>query len=258
MLSTQVANAFALAAHTYDGHADVQRLAAEKLAGFVEANTRDLIDGTILEIGCGTGLFSRRLVDLFLGRRFHLTDLSPEMLERCRIRLGIRDNVQYKVQDFSACPDEQSAYAMVAAAFSLQWVTDLQTCLENLTQQLVPGGKLFFSVPAAGSFAEWRSLCIRAGVPFSANSLPASSDFREFAERKQLRLSVYEETIRIGYPSFYAFLDNLKLLGANTSLRDQQLSVSELRRLIRVSESTHPQRFMNTYHVLFGSLTRAR
>ena len=38
----------------------------------------------VLELGCGTGLFSRHLVQLYPHGHFVLTDVAPAMIAECR------------------------------------------------------------------------------------------------------------------------------------------------------------------------------
>lgn len=259
MPDAKIVESFAKAATTYDTYADVQLLAAGRLAAYMEANTRDLVPGSILEVGCGTGLFSQKVIDLFANREFRITDLCPEMLDRCRSRLTNStprgNNVTFAVQDASAA-EYYGTHAMIVAAFALQWIEQLDSCLDSLVARLAEGGKLFFSVPAEGSFGEWKSVCKRAGVTYTGNPLPEPSALREFARSHGLRLSLYEESFRISHKSLHSFLQSLKSLGANTSTHAHQLSVTELRRLLHFAEQEHPHHFDVTYRVLFGHLSR--
>jgi malonyl-ACP O-methyltransferase BioC len=259
MSDAKIVEAFAKAATTYDNYADVQLLAASRLAAYLEANTRDLANGSILEVGCGTGLFSHRLIELFANRQFRITDLSPEMLDKCRARLSTisRGNeVTFAVQDAGSATQDFGTYAMIVAAFALQWVDQIEMCLAGLNEQLAENGKLFFSVPAEGSFAEWKATCKQAGVTFTGNPLPQPAMFRDFAKSNGLRLSLYEESFRISHKSLHSFLQSLKSLGANTATHSYHLSVSELRRLLIFAEKAHPHNFDVTYRVLFGHFSR--
>ena len=51
-ISQKIGRNFSKYAHTYDNHAQLQKLMAGKLASFLPNDTPD----QILEIGCGTGL----------------------------------------------------------------------------------------------------------------------------------------------------------------------------------------------------------
>jgi hypothetical protein len=145
---------------------------------------------------------------------------------------------------------------LIVAAFALQWIDRIEDCLKGLVDQLSEGGKLFFSLPAEGSFVEWKTTCQKAGVPYTGNPLPQPEAFRRFAKGNGLRLSLYEESFRVSHKSLHAFLQSLKSLGASTSTHSTHLSVTELRRLLSFAESAFPNNFDVTYRVVFGHFTR--
>src|SRR4029079_19075136 len=81
--SAAVAQSFGARAETYDEHADLQRGVAGRLARLLP----QLDAPRILELGCGTGLFSRHLLARYPDGRFLFTDLAPSMVEQCRTNL---------------------------------------------------------------------------------------------------------------------------------------------------------------------------
>jgi len=261
MSSVKIIDAFARAAVNYDNHADVQVVAASRLAAYMDANTRDLTDGTILEVGCGTGLFTRRLLDMFTGRTFSITDICPQMLDKCQARISetaSSNSVSFALRDAERPAEGDEQHALIVAAFALQWTENLRASLDALSNGLVKDGKLFFSLPASGSFPEWKSLCLRAGVAFTANDLPRIADLRNFAAERGYKLSLYEESIKVGHRSLHDFLQSLKSLGASTTFQSPTLSVPEMRRLLSYARTLHPDSFEVTYNVLFGNYTRLR
>jgi trans-aconitate methyltransferase len=178
-------------------------------------------------------------------------------LKRCEMRLGVGSDAErlslaaVDIESF----DGQQRNALVVAAFVLQWMRDLEAALQNCVAAVQPGGKMFFSVPTAGSFPEWRAVCKQAGVGYTGNQLPSAAEFRAFAERQGLRLSIYEETFPVHHQSLQQFLVSLKSLGAGTALGPARLTVSETKRLLTVARAMHPNSFTATYKVLFGHLT---
>lgn len=259
----EVVKGFARSADHYEHHAEVQLQSASRLAAYIEANTRDLIEGPLLEVGCGTGILSRKLIEIFPQRELELTDVCEEMVTQCRNRLqntptaaALNSHISLTTLDAHSIMEPEK-YACVAAAFALQWLQDLDVCLGNLTHSLkTGGGKLFFSVPALGSFPEWKATCRGAGVSFTANSLPETHTFRDFANKSGLRVGLYEETFKVRYRSLFHFLQSLKLLGAGTAINTNRLTITEMRRLLDFASTEHPESFPITYKIIFGHLTR--
>jgi malonyl-CoA O-methyltransferase len=253
----QIVKGFARAAGRYDAHAQVQYQCAGRLAAYIEANSRDLTPGAVLEVGCGTGIVSKRLPEIFAGRRLVISDVCPEMLNLCRQRLeqgrGVaRDELEFAVIDADHVATEKK-YAAAVAAFTLQWMQQLEHTLQQLTAALLPQGRLFFSVPTAGSFPEWKQVCRAAGVTCTVNDLPDARQFRSFAQTAGMRLSLYEENFPVHHPSFAEFLLSLKSIGAGTQTSHARLSVGEMRKLLAAAEG---KPFTATYKVLFGHVSQ--
>lgn len=257
MSLARIVESFARSAADYDAHAHVQLQCAERLAGYMQANSRHLIEGPLLEIGCGTGIFSRRLCDIFTDRQLILTDACAEMIAHCRARLAAVESgrLQFKRAAIGEiAPREQ--YALIVSAFVLQWLEDFEGGLSALTAALKPGGRLFFSLPETSSFAEWKAICRHAAVPYTGNPLPSCEAVRQFAAANQLHTSMCQETFTAHYRSFEEFLNNLKLVGASTTLCSQPLTISEMRRLLSTARRLYPNSFTATYRVLFGYLEK--
>jgi SAM-dependent methyltransferase len=113
-------------------------------------------DSTMLEIGCGVGRMTARLAEL--AGRVLATDVSPEMLARCRRTLGDRSNVEYLLLpgngELVGIPDRS-----VDAVFSyitLQHVPTGEAQLRYLAESvrvLRVGGRAAIQIRAPG----WRA-----------------------------------------------------------------------------------------------------
>jgi malonyl-CoA O-methyltransferase len=75
---------FDRAASTYDAHAQVQAAMAGTLIDLLPRNPGDGGTGAILEMGCGTGLLTRRIRERFPEAPITATDAAPRMLETAR------------------------------------------------------------------------------------------------------------------------------------------------------------------------------
>ncbi len=119
--------------HFHDGFADKPvELSALSLFASV-------VDGPVLEVGCGTGLATRELVRL--GLDVSGVDLSPGMLAVARSSLPQLD---FTVASMLALPQASDTFAGVVAFYSTIHVPDdlLPTALAELARVLRPGGHL--------------------------------------------------------------------------------------------------------------------
>ena len=83
-------DSFSKHAKTYDRYAQLQRSMAERLASLLP----DSLPSNVLEIGCGTGLFSRHLLTQPI-KKLILNDISPGMLEILNNSLSLPPNTKY-------------------------------------------------------------------------------------------------------------------------------------------------------------------
>lgn len=94
---------------------------------------------SVLEIGCGTGAFTRLLAEQ--SDRVLAIDLSPKMIEIAKLQSGHYTNINFQVADISKWEfpvEEFDALASISTFHHLQ----LESLLPKLKAALKPGGKL--------------------------------------------------------------------------------------------------------------------
>jgi trans-aconitate methyltransferase len=77
------------------------------------------IEGRVLELGCGTGLWTQRLARR--AQHVYAVDVAPEMLERAQARLSGIDHVSFELADLYRWRPT-SAYDVVFSSFVLSHV----------------------------------------------------------------------------------------------------------------------------------------
>ena len=231
----RVVENFSRSASTYDCHAEEQRAGAATLAACAAECAENLVEGPVLEIGCGTGFLSEPLAVLFPGRRLELTDLAPAMVAYCRQKMAAEaahPDICYRVLDGEQLGSE-GRYALICASFVVHWFADLQAGLQQLLAALKPGGRLLCSYPGAGSYAEWHHQCARQGISCSANALPDSASVTRVFAAESVAVRQWEQVIALRFPTARAFLRHFKGTGAHTSARLSTLGPAQLRQFLR-------------------------
>lgn len=256
LITEAINKSFSQQAAEYDAYATVQVSSASFLANFLQTDIDKIPPGPILELGCGTGIFTTYLLALFPDRLLTASDVSQSMLNQCkRLHSSKRENLLFSLMDAEACVSKRKN-ALIAASFSLQWVTDFYATIERLMEALQPAGQLVFSVPLAGSFHEWREQCLRAEVPFSANSLPDKSQLVEWCALNSLTLDCVQQPFVCEYLSALDFFKSLKGVGASVNTAGVRLTQTQLRRLIDTWDGNSQRKTEVTYNVLCGRITR--
>src|SRR4249920_2784188 len=166
--SATIAQSFGARAETYDEHADLQRGVARRLARLLP----QLAAPRVLELGCGTGLFSRHLLARYPDGAFVFTDLAPSMVEQCRLNVdGFGKRLSFEVMD-AARPTADGRFDLIAMSMTLHWLADAQATLATLRKRLAPGGVLLFATIGSQSFAEWRDVLAARGLPVGLLDVP--------------------------------------------------------------------------------------
>jgi ubiquinone/menaquinone biosynthesis C-methylase UbiE len=94
----------------------------------------------VLDVGCGTGVLLKRLLDRYPGAHLTGVDLSPAMVELARRRLPGR--VTLEVGDVEALPFASSSFDLVMSTSSFHFWPAPKQALAELRRVLRPGGRL--------------------------------------------------------------------------------------------------------------------
>lgn len=239
--SAAVARSFGARAETYDEHADLQRGVAERLAGLLPQRASP----RVLELGCGTGLFSRHLLARYPDGAFLLTDLAPSMVEQCRCNLpnAHKRRVSFEVMD-AARPTADGPFDLIATSMTLHWLADPAAALAALRLRLAPSGVLIYATISGQSFPEWRATLEDQGLPVGLLDIP------------ELPGIVDEERI-VADPDTLGFLRRMKAVGGLTPREGYAaLPPGRLRRAIRAADKSHDGRI--TWHIVYGRLAASQ
>ena len=210
----RVLDNFDAAAPFYDAVADVQRRAAARLAEMLP----DLLpDADVLEIGCGTGAFTKRLVKHYPAARLHVSDFAPDMLKAAQGNVSA-PHVTWSVLDGENLESDRR-YDLIVSNMSFQWFLDIDTVLKNMRSFLNPGGQILFSMPGADSFKEWRAVLDSLDLPVGLLNFDMP-----FAPRLQ-------DQYAVPYESGMDFLRAVKTMGAQRARDDYTpLGAGQVRR----------------------------
>lgn len=227
---SRIAAAFGAAAD-YDAHARVQRIVAERLADAI----MDLPlppAPRVLEIGCGTGFLTRALAARGLAGEWLVTDISPEMVERCRAALGGRPDTMFAVLDGEhGTPPGAGSFDLVCSSLALQWFADPAAGIARIASWLAPGGQALLTTLAAGTFAEWRTAHAAMG------EIAGTPDWPD-ADTIAAMLPAGAAPVRIdrlvdAHTDAAAFLRGLRGIGAHRTLSNRRpLGPAALRRVM--------------------------
>lgn len=137
-------------AETYDRSSAPQQSWAEDVLGRLDGLAPD---ANVLDVGCGTGRVTERLLELVPRGRVLAIDASEAMVELARAHLG--DRAEVLCQDALELEVPEPVDAIVSTA-ALHWVPGHDRLWPRLAAALRPGGRLEAQCGGKGNIARVR------------------------------------------------------------------------------------------------------
>lgn len=246
----KVNQSFSKAAQNYHEQAEIQKKVAEGLTASVRPWKDIIPPGPILEVGCGTGFLTERIIAEFPNRKFVVTDVSEEMLRFTSNRLTSNE-IDFKVLDVDRIEDPKPEYALIVSNFTAQWFEDTAIGLEKLTNMLKPGGLLLTAFPGNHSFDEWYACCLELGLPYTANPLPDVEEVVVKLSLGPVQIDYYENDLFQHFNSSMDFFRHLKEVGVATSTTGKSLSPKQLKLLTKFWDKKTEEQIKAKWHVVY-------
>jgi malonyl-CoA O-methyltransferase len=206
-----IENNFSKSAYRYDEHAAIQRFVAGRLIEELPDNRFD----SILEIGCGTGVYTCFLNMRFKHSNIKALDISEKMVEIAREKIRTK-NVVFEIGDAEKIPVAEE-YDLITSNSTFHWFESIENALLKYSGILNKGGWFVFSVFGPSTFAELAA-SLRKIVKEKDISV-ASSDFLEKEKLARLltkfftQVSIKELLVEREYPSTTDLLKEIKYTG---------------------------------------------
>ncbi|WP_456369838.1 methyltransferase domain-containing protein [Thermodesulfatator atlanticus] len=123
--------------YTYEKEARVQKKMAERL--LLRLKSFDT-QGKVLEIGAGTGLFTRMFLKKFSPEKYFVTDLVKECAPFFE---GL--SVFFVASDGESLCFRENTFSLIVSNATFQWFLNPKKAFEAIGKLLLPGGILAFS-----------------------------------------------------------------------------------------------------------------
>lgn len=212
----KVSDRFGKALRSYDAHAIAQYSAAIKLARRLAAmNPRR--GGRILEIGSGTGLFTREYAPVLDPAEATFVDLAATG------PFGIAPAEHYFAADAEKWIEEsRDEWDVILSTSAIQWFADIPRFLACCYRRLRPGGILAISTFTPGNMEELDSL------RSSPIIYPKASMLEKCMKNLFEEYDVTEDCIRVEFKSAREMLMHLKNTGVGGSAPGTGLGISAM------------------------------
>lgn len=222
---------FNVQAARYDEHAEPQRRLLRCLLPYLP----DTPPARILELGAGTGLLTRALLERYPQAHIDAVDVAPNMVAYARQSFGGESRVAWHVGDaenFSLPPP----YPLIASNAALQWVTDLAKTCRTAWHNLTDEGVWVAGMMLHGTLHELRTLRAQiAPHKMSRFTLPQCAQIQSALEQAGFVVELLvPQPFRFVYPNMDTFLRAIHeqgVTGGSTQAGYTPLNRTELQEL---------------------------
>lgn len=235
---------FKRSVESYDDNAHVQRVIVERLYALLTHNLT-YTPQKVLEIGCGTGLFTRKLAQELRPECLFINDLVPEMCSRTA-RLFCIGSDKCLVGDIEEVPLKEN-FDLIISASTFQWFCRLSDTFNRLASKLESGTLLVFSTFGEFNMHEINTVTGAGLKYYSKEKIISllSTSFDVLQSEEQQHILYFSDPVEI--------LRHLKKTGVNASADEQ---VWTRGKIARFSEEFDKRYAMNgkyplTYHPLY-------
>lgn len=222
--NTKVAHSFRRALQSYDLHAVVQRDIAEQLLRefltvLQSSPNQKTRYARVFEIGCGTGFFTKKMLENLEVQDLVLNDLVVDCQQLLMPQLAIKNN-QFVAGDIESIPFP-AEIDIVCAASVLQWIKNTPELLTKIADCLRPDGWLVCSSFQPGHFYQLAEVQRSLGVEMPDMSYFDSSQWQMMLGELFNVVSIQQQEVTIWFNSVDEVLQHLRKTGVNGRSRQQ-------------------------------------
>ena len=244
---------FSRYAKYYDKYATVQNLSALEL--IARAGTEGF--GKILDIGCGTGNYTRLLRDRFPSAGITGIDISKEMIALARSKM--RDKrLKFIIQDAETI-NLNEKFDLITSNACFQWFENPEETLMRYKNLLRPGGTILFSLFGPLTLRELNASLkelFKKDISINAGNFMTRENLKKILKKHLKRIVIEEEIVKERHDSVWALLNKIKYTGTRgAGINAGNISGSGVKEL----EKIYRKKFTNftaTYQIFYCRASR--
>ncbi len=219
---------------TYKDNSVIQNKMADKLISMISNNPK-----SILELGCGTGVLTEKLINKYNFIKYNASDIVLECEPYIRKISDKINFIQSDIEEF----EFKEKYDLIISNATFQWIENLEPFIEKLKKQLNPNGELIFSTFGEDNLKEITNI---TNVGLNYYSL-------ENLKKIFTPSEIIEEKLSLEFNSAKDVLKHLKLTGVN-SIKPRHWTKSDLINFENKYNEICPKKIQLTYHPIYIKL----
>jgi malonyl-CoA O-methyltransferase len=237
----KVAQSFSRAAATYDSVAQLQRdIGTQLFSGLPAALSAQ---STLLDIGSGTGFFTRQLAAQYCESNIIGLDIAEGMLRYASV---LQERINWLCADAELLPLADNSVGIIFSSLAIQWCNNLPQLMAELARVLKPGGQLHIATLGPNTLHELKSAWQQVDNYVHVNRFQSSQSLVAALQSAQLTLDeVKQENRTLYYDRLNELTRELKSLGAHNINSGKQEGLTGRARML--SFKTAYEKFRSSY-----------
>jgi malonyl-CoA O-methyltransferase len=207
----KVAQSFSRAAATYDSVAQLQRDIGTQLFSRLPAALS--AQSTLLDIGSGTGFFTRQLATQYGESHIIGLDIAEGMLRYSSVQ---QEGINWLCADAESLPLANNSVDVIFSSLAIQWCNNLPQLMAELARVLKPGGQVHIATLGPDTLHELKSAWQQVDNYVHVNRFQSSHNLVAVLQSAQLTLGeIKQENRTLHYDHLKELTRELKALGAH-------------------------------------------
>jgi len=230
LLKQKVELSFDKSSNIYDNHNTLQSEVLEKLLTlFFDLRENKKNDLILLDLGCGTGETSKKLLEKINIQKIDMLDISKKMLQVSKKKIS-HDDINFYQKDFDNFNDFKK-YNIIISNMATHWSTNFFQLIKKILNSVKKDTVLLLSLPNSKSFNS-----LKKKHRILINKFPDIRSFAKEFNSNKFYFRHKEIEHNQNYKNILDFFMNLKKTGTHINL-SSKIKKNELFKLRRDSDS---------------------
>lgn len=233
---------FSRQAKEYDRFANVQKRMAERLMRELPEE-KDV--HRVLEVGCGTGYLTERLLARYPDASIIAVDIADGMIEHVKQRFAANREIEFICADIEEYVPI-GRFDLIVSNAAFQWLNEPARTMSRLVSSLSAGGAIHFTTLGSRTFHELQASCRIAaeelGIYSQADDagpgFPELADWKSYCDMKAIQSVLAAEEMIEYFSSSRDFLRALKKIGASTNKGNASMGPALMKRVLSIYDAT--------------------